>query len=101
MKLNFSKSGNKSIPSVKSLRPVVFNVGRYWYASLGSLVVATLVFGAVGFWFFYIQYFENSSESKMNENLGNVINTERLKSVIEGRNEFINGQISLPEDPSL
>ncbi|MEK7669497.1 MAG: hypothetical protein AAB350_02840 [Patescibacteria group bacterium] len=55
----------------------------------------------VGFKLFYSQYIEDYKKSTITENLDSLINVNKLKSVIEKRNNFINKEISLPPYPSI
>jgi hypothetical protein len=101
MKFNFLKFKKKSLPSLKSLQPRVFDVDLFWFAGLGLCLVIIIITTLIGFNFFYSQYFESYKQSGPAENLNNLINTDRLRTAINKRNEFINKEFSLPKDPSL
>jgi hypothetical protein len=101
MKLNFLKFKKNNLPPLQSLRPQVFDTDLFWYLSLGVCFLLFLIMALVGFNLSYSQYFESYKNSAPVENSGSIINTDRLGSAIQKRNEFINQQISLPKDPSL
>jgi len=101
MKFTFLKLKRNSLPSLRSLRPLVFDTDLFWFASLSLCLVIFIVTALIGFKLLYSQYFETYKQSKPTENYENLININRLKSAIDKRNSFINQQISLPRDPSL
>lgn len=101
MKFNFLKFKNKNLPSLKSLRPPIFNIDSYWFFSLGVFFALLVFMALVGFKLFYSQYFEDYKEITVTENSDDPINVSKLKSVIEKRNYFINRETVLPPDPSL
>lgn len=101
MKFTFLKFKKNDLPPLKYLRPQIFDTDLFWYLSLGLCFLLFLVMALVGFNLSYAQYFESYKNSVPAEDLGNIINAERLKSAILKRNEFINQQISLPRDPSI
>jgi hypothetical protein len=101
MKLNFLKLKRNSLPSLKSLRPPIFNVESFWFAGLGLCLIIFVITALIGFNLFYSQYFESYKKLESSENYEDIINTNRLKGAIEKRNNFINREIFLPQDPSL
>ena len=101
MKFIFLKLKRNSLPSLRSLRPPIFNTDLSWFVILGLCFTIFLTIALIGFKLLYSQYFESYKESKSTENYENLININRLKSTIDTRNNFINKQISLPRDPSL
>jgi hypothetical protein len=101
MKFTFLKFKKNNPPSLKSLRPRVFDTDLFWYLSLGGCFLILIIMALVGFNLFYAQYFESYKNSAPSENFENIINVSKLKSAIEKRNEFINREVSLPRDPSL
>ncbi len=101
MNFDFLKLKKNSLPSLKSLRPPIFYTDLYWFVSLGVCFVIILIMILVGFKLFYSQYIEDYKKSTITENLDSLINVNKLKSVIEKRNNFINKEISLPPYPSI
>lgn len=101
MKFTFLKFKKNDLPPLKSLRPQIFDTDLFWYLSLGLCFLLFLIMALVGFNLAYAQYFESYKSSVPVEDLGNIINAERLKGAIEKRNQFINQQVSLPRDPSV
>jgi hypothetical protein len=100
MKFNLLKSKQNRLPSLKTLRPPIFDVDLFWFSSLGIAFVVFIVTALIGFRLLYNQYFENYKQSVSTEGYENMINTDRLKSSIEKRVNFMNEKISLPKDPS-
>jgi hypothetical protein len=100
-KFNLLKLNKDKLPPLKSLRPKIFDVDLYWYASLGLVLVIFLITAFIGFKLFYSQYFETYKQSSSSQNFENLINIERLKSAIQKRSDLINKPISFPKDPSL
>jgi len=101
MKFAFLKFKKNRLPSLKSLRPPIFDVDLFWFASLGLCLVILLATALVGFELLYSQYFETYKNSKPIENYSNLININRLKTAVRERNNFTNKEISLPRDPSF
>ena len=101
MKLNFLKFKKQSLPPLKSLRPKIFDVDLFWFMSLGISLMIFIITLLVGIKLFYSQYFEAYKETIPTENIEDTMNINRLKSVIEKRNNFINQKISIPKDPSV
>jgi hypothetical protein len=102
MKLfNFLKLKKNRVPSLESLRPLIFDADWFWFASLGLFFVIFVATAFVGLKLSYAQYFESYKESQPTENNEGLINQERLKKTINKRVEFLNGEFSLPKDPSL
>ena len=101
MKFNFLKLKRKGRPSLESLRPPIFDTDLFWFASLGLGLVILIITALIGLNLFYSQYFKNYKESTTAENFENLINIDKLKNVVEKRNNFINQEIPLPKDPSL
>jgi hypothetical protein len=58
MKFTFLKFKKQSLPPLKSLRPPVFNIDRFWFASLAVGLVIFFITALIGFKFLYDQYFE-------------------------------------------
>jgi hypothetical protein len=100
MKLNFSKLKKNRLPSLKTLRPPIFDVDKFWFVSLGVALVIFLIEALIGFRLMYSQYFENYKESASQENYENLININKLTSAISKRADFLRDQIDLPRDPS-
>jgi hypothetical protein len=98
---NFLKSKNKNIPSLKSLRPLLFDINFFWFLSLVLCSLVLVITFTIGFKLFYSQYFESYKQSSPTENIENIMKIDNLKNAIEQRNEFINQEISLPRDPSV
>lgn len=101
MMFNFLKLKKDNAPSLKSLRPKIFDISLYWFLALGLCSIIFVAASIVGFRLFYSQYSESYKNKKPAENFENLININQLKNAIQKRNEFINRQISLPTDPSL
>jgi hypothetical protein len=101
MNFNFLKQKKDKLPEVRSLRPDLFRINMYWFASLLISAVILLITAFIGFKLFYSQYNEDYKKSVSAENFGNIINVNRLSAAVEKRNELSNEQISLPRDPSL
>jgi hypothetical protein len=101
MKLTFLKFKKNSLPPLTSLRPKIFNIDLFWFASLGLCFVILVITALIGFNFFYSQYFETYKQSGPAENFQNIINIDQLKNTIQKRNNFINASSTLPRDPSL
>jgi hypothetical protein len=101
MIFNFLKPKKNRLPSLKSLHPPVFDTDLFWFGSLGLGLAIFIIVALIGFKLMYSQYFETYKQSKLPENYNNLINVDKLKSVIEKRNNFLNQQITLPRDPSI
>lgn len=101
MKFTFLKFKKKSLPPLKSLQPPIFDINLFWSVCLGLFLIIFIITAFIGFKLFYSQYFESYKETKLTENFENIINMDRLKNIINKRNDFINKEISLPRDPSL
>lgn len=99
--MKFLKIKKNIVPSLKSLKPAIFNTDAYWDLSLGIFIVLAILIGTIGLRLFWRQYFENYSEFKFRENIEEVMNIGRLKSAVEERNEFLNKEIIIPRNPSL
>lgn|SRR3989344_7161448 len=100
MKFPSLKFMRNSGPSLKSLRPNIFNVNLFWFVGLGLFIVLFVVAAFVGSKLFLFEYFE-SYKNNSKETSEDIINTDRLKSAIEKRNSVINEKTPLPRDPSL
>ena len=100
MKLNFLKLNKDKSLSLKSLRPQLFNINLLWFICLGVILIIIIIMALIAYKFFHYQYFEDYKKVTPFEG-SNLINVEKLKNVIEIRNNFINKEISLPPDPSL
>ncbi|MEK7635120.1 MAG: hypothetical protein AAB446_01670 [Patescibacteria group bacterium] len=101
MKFTFSKFKKDLTPSLKSLRPPIFDIETFWFMSLSIGFIIFLVTALVGFKFLYDQYFGNYKISVPSENYENIINIKSLESAINKRNTFVNQETLLPRDPSL
>ena len=101
MKFNFLKLKKDNLPPLKSLRPQIFNVDLFWFASLGLALVIFIITAFIGFKLFYSQYFETYKQSASGENFESLINIDKLKSTIQKRSDLISKPVSLPKDPSL
>jgi len=101
MNFDFLKLKKNNLPSLKSLRSPIFNTDAYWFLALCLFLIIFLITAVIGFRLFYSQYIEDYKKTTISENLNDLINVSRLKSVIEKRNDFINKEVSLPNDPSL
>jgi anionic cell wall polymer biosynthesis LytR-Cps2A-Psr (LCP) family protein len=100
MKFNFLKLKKNNLPSLKSLRPQIFDVDAFWFMGLGLCAGIVIVTVLVGFKLFYSQYFE-SYKTSSTENFESIMNIDKLKSSIQKRDNFINQPVSLSRDPSL
>lgn len=101
MKFNFLKFKKQGLPSLKSLRPQIFDVNLFWFMALGLSLVIFIITGFIGFRLFYSQYSESYKKSGSTENIERTMNINKLKDVILKRNELINQEITLPRDPSM
>jgi len=101
MKLNFLKFKRNNLPSLKSLRPEIFNVDLFWFISLGLCLIIFIITTLIGFSLFYSLYSESYKQDISNTDFENLINIEKLKSVIEKRNQFVNKAVPSFKDPSL
>lgn len=101
MKIDFLKFKKPSLPSLKSLRPQIFNTDLFWFGALGVALFIFIVTGLIGFKLFYSQYFESYKNGQSTENIENTMNLNKLKNAILKRNNLINQEISLPRDPSM
>ena len=101
MKFIFLKQKNNHLPSLKSLRPPIFNIDLFWFASLGAGFLILIITAFISFKISYSQYFESYKVSKSSENYENLINISRLENAVTKRNSFINQEFSLPKDPSI
>lgn len=102
MKLFLLKPNNKeNLPSLKTLRPKIFDIDKSWFMGLGLSFLILLVTAFIGFKLFYGQYFETYRNVKPSENYDNIIDTSRLGNVIDKRIGFINKERVSLEDPSL
>lgn len=101
MKFNFLKLKKNCSPSLKSLRPKIFDTNFYWFLTLGLCSVIFIITAVIGFNLFYSQYYESYKNKKPAENFENLININQLKNAIQKRNEFINQKIAPTTDPSL
>lgn len=100
MKFSISKYNKSGSPSLKSLRPPLFDINLFWYSFLLFSLVILVITALIGFKLFYFQYFESYKKEESAQNFENIINVNKLKSSIDKRDEFINQQITLPRDPS-
>lgn len=100
MKLTFLKLNRDKSPSLKSLRPQLFNINLLWFICLGVILIILIIMALIGFNFFHYQYYEDYKNITPFEST-DLINIEKLKNVIEKRDGFINKEISLPPDPSF
>ena len=100
MKLTFLKLNRDKSPSLKSLRPQLFNINLLWFICLGVILIMIIIMALIGFNFFHYQYFEDYKNITPSEST-DLINIEKLKNVIGKRDDFINKEISLPPDPSI
>ena len=101
MKLNFFKTKKNRLPALSSLRPPVFDTEKFWFMGLCLALLIFIITAAVGFRLLYTQYFEEYKQSTTTDSDENSINLERLKSTISKRQNFLNGEMNLPRDPSL
>lgn len=101
MKFDFLKLKRDNTPSLRSLKPKIFDINLFWFSALGLCLIIFITASVIGFKLFYSQYSESYKNKRSPENFGNLINVNRLNSAIEKRNEFVNKEISLPADPSL
>lgn len=101
MRIKFWDSKNNKTPSLKSLRPPIFNVKIRWFLDLAIGIFIILVTGFIGIRFFYIVYFESYKKSDIPNDFGTIINVSRMQSVIEKRNDFLNTQAPSIPDPSV
>lgn len=101
MTFNFLKFKKDKTLSLKSLKSEIFDVNLAWsYVLIVSFVMlAIMIF--VGFKLFYFQYTEGYKHTQPDEGFANLVNTERLKNVVQKRVEFIGQQPQLPRDPSI
>ena len=78
MKLFLSKLNSKeSLPSLKSLRPKIFDIDKSWFMGLGLCFLILFVAAFIGFKIFYNQYFETYKNVKSSESYDNIINVFR------------------------
>lgn len=98
---NFLKFKKSNIPSLESLRPKIFDVERHWLYAVVIFLACLIAVVAVGFHLFYSVYFETYKKTPPAGSFENLINADRLKSIIQKRNDFINQEIKIPKDPSL
>jgi hypothetical protein len=101
MKFNFLKFGKKSLPTLKSLRPRIFDTDSFWFLSLGVSLIIFLIMALVGFRLFYSQYFESYKVSDSAKNVESLINIDKLKGALQKRSDFINKETPVSTDPSL
>lgn len=101
MKLDFLKFKKNKLPSLESLRPKIFNIDLFWFSSLGLFLIIFIITAFIGLNLFLPQYFEDYKQSGLTKDFENLINIDRLKNAINKRSDFINKEISLPEDPSI
>jgi hypothetical protein len=101
MKFTFLKKKKDRLPTAKSLRPPIFDIDLFWFASLSVGFVILLITAFISFKLSYSQYFESYKVSKSPENYENLINVSKLKSTISERDDFVKQEISIPKDPSL
>lgn len=97
--LNFTKKEAK--PDLSHLRPLLFDIKFYWALCLVILLVIIGVTALIGAMIFYDEYTENYKINSNDQSTGNLINTERLKSLINKRNDFINQPGPILKDPSI
>lgn len=101
MKLNFLKFKKPSLPSLKSLRPQIFDVDLFWFVALGLFLIIFIITTLIGFKLFYSEYYESYKQIKSSENIENIMGIDKLKKAILKRNDFLNQKISLSKDPSM
>ncbi|KKP56316.1 MAG: hypothetical protein UR50_C0004G0017 [Parcubacteria group bacterium GW2011_GWC1_34_10] len=102
MKLTILKFFKKDkLPPLDSLRPRSFRFEHFWFISLWLWFVVFIIMAVVSVKLFCSQYFEDYKQSRTEESLENIINVAKLKNTTEKRNDFINEDISLPNDPSF
>lgn len=100
MKTLFWKQKN-NLPSLKSLRPAIFDVDLFWFLSLGLGLVILIITGVIGGKLLYAQYFESYKKEGTQQNYGDVININRLKTAIRERTNFLDQPTPELPDPSL
>src|SRR3989344_2125755 len=101
MKFNFLKLKKKGLPSLKSLKPQIFDIDLFWFVSLGLFLIIVFITSLVGFKLFYSLYTKSYKDTRSTESFKNIINVDKLNGAIEKRNNFINQEISIPKDPSI
>lgn len=97
----FLKINKNNIPSLNSLRSEIFDTDFFWFFGLGFCALIFLVIAFIGSKLLYIQYFETYKKINQTENQDIPLNIDRIRKAVDKRNEFINKQVSLPQDPSI
>lgn len=101
MNFNFLKLKKKGLPSLNSLRAKIFDVEKFWFITLGSCTLIIVITLLIGLSFFFPQYFESYKKTKPTDSFEKIIDIDKLKSVVNERNELINNKITIPPDPSI
>lgn len=100
MKFNFLNFKKDKTPALKSLKPRIFNVNLFWFASLTTFFLIFVITAVVGLDLFYCQYSDEGSES-VTENFEEAVNIKGLENAVDKRGAAINAETKLPRDPSL
>lgn len=101
MKLTIFKSNKIETPDLALFRPKLFNINLAWALCLFGLFVTILAMALVGSFFFYKEYSEDYKSNRTEESTNKIINTDRLKNVVNNRNTFINTATPVIRDPSI
>lgn len=101
MKIDFWNPKNKKEPRVKSLRSILFNVKLWWTVNLGLSLLIFCMTALFGIKFFYTVYFESYKEPAEGHNFGEIINSDRLQTIVERRVMFIDEEPPIMKDPSI
>lgn len=98
--LNFtSKKDTK--PALGRFRPMLFDIKFYWGVCLLLFILIIVITAVIGSMIFYSEYTEDYKVNSEGSNTGNLINTEKLKNLINKRNDFINQPVPILKDPSI
>lgn len=98
--LNF-KSASKKHPSIDSLHKSMFEIKKFWYITMATFFVLVVLFMWIGFRLFSYEYFESYKQEKEEQLPNQIINTTRIKGIIDKRDEMMKKEFEVTRDPSL
>lgn len=96
--LNFKKN---TVPKLSSVRPPLFNIEKHWFFALGLFFAIFVITFLVGLQLFHTVYFETYKKEPIPEDYAELLNLNRLKSVVDKRETFRAQEVVLPRDPSM
>jgi len=98
--MNLKIFSTKKEFNLKTLNPKRFDVLRSWVLALFTLVLILIV-GAVISAKMFLTVYKKDYKLQIEEISVEKVNVNELKNVMNARREFINQEISIPNDPSI